>query len=126
MAIIFPDIEKALVAYLKTCLGSSVYVATKKPAADATQPSKVVVVSATLSSEKERVTRYGGVVVDVYANTYADASALGYLTESYLRDCTTGGIKKVMIITGPVRLGDETEQEKRSISAEVVVKAIDN
>lgn len=123
MAIIFPDIEKTLVSHLKSALGSSVYVATKKAPADATQPQKQVVVSASFAGDRDPVSRFAGVVVEVYANTYAEASTLALLTEAHLRTCTGDQIKRVDIITGPVRLGDETEQEKRSISAEVVVKA---
>lgn len=125
MAIIYPDIEKTLVAHLKSQLGTGVRVATKKPAADATQPAKLVVVSVAYAGDKEPVTRFAGVVVDVYADTYAQASTLAFQTEAALRTATGDSIKKVTIITGPIRLGDETEQEKRSISAEVVVKATD-
>lgn len=123
MAIIYPDVEKTLVAHLKSALGSTVYVATKKAPADATQPQKQVVVSVALAGDKTPVSRFAGVVVEVYADTYAEASTLALLTEAYLRTCTGEHIKSVDIIAGPIRLGDETEQEKRSISAEVVVKA---
>lgn len=125
MSIIYTDIEKTLVAYLKTALGSSIYVATKKAAADATQPEKQVILQVSWAGEKSRVTRFAGLIVDIYADTYEDASTLAFQVEALLRDATVDPIKLVSIIAGPVRIGEQTPQEKRSISAEVVAKATD-
>lgn len=123
MAVIYPDIEKTLVSHLQTALGSGVHVATKKVAPDLEQPAQQVVITASWANDKEQMLKYAGLVVEVYADTYAAASSLALLTEAHLRTAVVDGIKKVDIIAGPTRLGDETEQEKRSISAEVVVQA---
>lgn len=125
MSIIYTDIEKTLVAHLKTALGSGVHVGTKKVAPDLTQPAQQVVIQVSWAGQKTLVTRYAGVVLDIYADGDIAASDLALLVEAHLRTATVSPIKQVNIISGPVRLGDETEQEKRSISAEVVVKATD-
>ena len=125
MAVIYPDIEKTLVSHLQAALGNTVRVATKKVAPDQTQPAKQVVVTVAWANDKEQMLKYAGLVVDVYADTYADASTLALLTEAKLRTVVGGSIKRIDIIAGPTRLGDDTQQEKRSISAEVVVQATD-
>ncbi len=125
MAVIYEDIETTLVSYLATALGSSVRVATKKAAPDAVQPAKQVIITVTWGNDKEHVMKYAGVQLEIYALGDIEASNLALLAEAYLRQATVGPIKKVDIIAGPVRLGDETDQEKRSISAEVTVQATD-
>lgn len=125
MAVIYEDIETTLVSYLATALDSSVRVATKKAAPDAVQPAKQVIITVTWGNDKERVMKYAGVQLEIYASGDIEASNLALLAEAYLRQATVGPIKKVDIIAGPVRLGDETDQEKRSISAEVTVQATD-
>ena len=69
--------------------------------------------------------RYAGVVIDCYADDYASASELAYLVESGLRSLTSENIKHVSITAGPSRMGEESGQEHRAISAEVVVQAYD-
>lgn len=128
MAVIYADIEKTLVAHLQTALGSTVYVATKKHAPGTTEspePSKQVVVMVNWAGDKEQMIKYAGIVIEVFADTYADASTLALQVEAHLREATVGAIKKVSIIAGPIRIGDNTAQEKRSISAEAVVQAAD-
>lgn len=123
----YPDIEKTLVSHLQTSLGSGVYVATKKPAPDAVDvPTEQVVVNVAYANEKEVVTRYAGVVIDIYAEDYGTASDLAFMVEGYLRTVIGEQIKKVDIITGPVRTSEEGEQERRSISAELVVKGYED
>ena len=127
MPVKYNDIEKDLVAAIKTGLAdSTVRVGTMKLPAGKTEPPKQVVISATLGSEVEVMLRYGQVVIDIYANDYATASDLAYKVESLLRRATGANIKHVTLQTGPVRLGDDSGQERRSLSAEVVVKATDN
>ncbi len=127
MAIIYPDIEKVLVAHLQNSLGNDVRVATKKTPADQTPPAKEVVVVVAYAGDKEpsQVLKFAGVVLDIYANDYATASTLALQTEAALRQATGNEIKFVEIIAGPTRLAEETPQERRSISAEVTVKATD-
>jgi hypothetical protein len=127
MAIIYPDIEKVLVAHLASALGETVRVGTVKTPADQTPPSREVVITASYSADKvpAQVLKFAGVVLDVYADTYEEASTLGLQAEAALRQATGDEIKFVEILAGPIRLADETPQEKRSISAEVTVKATD-
>lgn len=124
----YPDIEKTLVSHLQNSLGSGVYVATKKPAPDieADVPTSQVVVNVAYSNEKEVVTRYAGVVLDIYAEDYATASNLAFITEGYLRTVVGDQIKKVEVLVGPVRVTEDGEQERRSISAELVVKGYED
>lgn len=126
MAIKYNDIEIDLVAAIKTGLNdTSVRVGTMKLPATNSEPPKQVVISATLGAEVEVMIRYGQVVIDVFANDYATASDLAYKVESILRRATGTNIKHVSVQTGPVRLGDDSGQERRSLSAEVTVKAAD-
>ena len=125
MPIIYPDIEKVLVAYLKDSLGSDVRVGTVKLGPDSPLPAKQVVVTVSWASTKEVVTRYAGVQVECFADTYEDASELGLTVDAVLRTATVGPIKAVFILAGPIRFADESGQEKRAISAEVVVQATD-
>lgn len=123
--IIYPDIEKTLVAYLEGVLDSEVRVGTIKLAGDQEQPAKQVVVQVTYSNDRSPVTRFAGVVVDIFADTYEDASDLAFLVEAYLRECKGEQIKKVELIAGPARIGEQTQQERRSLSLEVTVKGSD-
>lgn len=127
MAIIYPDIESALVSSLQTSLGNTVRVGTIKTPADQTPPAREVVISVAYAGDKEpaRVLKFAGVVLDVYADTDLDATALALLAEAHLRNATGDAIKFVEIIAGPTRIAEETPKFRRSISAEVTVKAID-
>lgn len=124
--IIYPDIETVLVEYLKNDFGAGVYVSVKKAPADLTpKPEFQVIVNVSPSAQKTAVTRYANVLVECYADTYAGANELGLYTEALLREATTTGhIKSVEILVGPVRIADESAYEKRNISAEVVIKAV--
>ena len=126
MAVIYPDIETTLVTHFKSVLSSDVYVATKKHPPTRTlalMPTKQLVINVSWANDRDVVTKFAGVVLEVYAPDDITASNLALEVEAKLRNSIGAVIKKVDIIAGPVRLGDETEQEKRSISAEVVVKA---
>ena len=123
--IIFPDIEITLVDVLSDYF-EDVRVATKKAPADQ-QPSSQIVITATYANEKSvsPVLRYAGVVLDIYADDYATASGLALEATAVLQTATVEGIKQVSIISGPTRMGDDTGQEHRAVSAEVVVRAND-
>lgn len=127
MAIIYPDIETILVAHLSESLGNDVRVGTIKTPADQPLPPKQVVVTVAYAGDKEpsQVLKFAGVVLDIYADTYAEASTLALQAEAALRQSTGNEIKFVEIIAGPTRLAEETPQQRRSISAEVTVKATD-
>lgn len=122
MAVLFPDVEKTLITYLKSALPSGVLVATKKPAADATQPTKQVIINAAYNGEREFVTKFVSLTIDVYADTYANANALGLLVESKIRGCVGDPIKKATVLLGPVRTAEPSEMEKRSLDVELIVK----
>lgn len=125
MGIIYPDVESTLVAHFKSVL-TGVYVATKKHPPvkiGETVPTKQVIITATGAGDRDPVTKYAGVVLEIYANDDITASNLALEVEAKLRNSVGAVIKKVEIIAGPVRLGEDNHQEKRSISAEVVVKA---
>lgn len=128
MAIIYPDIETVLVAHLSESLGNGVRVGTIKTPADQPQPSNQVVVTVAYAGDKEpsQVLKFAGVVLDIYADTYEDASGLALQAEAALRNAIVAGpIKFVEIIAGPIRVAEETSQQRRSISAEVTVKGTD-
>ena len=124
----YPDIEPQIVASLVSWLDdSSVRVATRKKPPTDTEPSKQVIVTVAYSNEKPEtpLLRYAGVVIDVFATGYAATSDLAYQVEAGLRNLTGANIKKVSITAGPSRMGEESGQEYRVISAEVVVQAYD-
>ena len=124
--IIFPDIEVTVVSYLKSALATagqgSVRVATKHSQPDQALPVEQVVVIAAYNFEDPFVMKLATVTLEVYANTYARANALGLLVESLIRGATGEQIKKVEVRLGPVRTSDEGEQERRSIDVEMTVK----
>lgn len=122
MAVLFPDVEIALITYLKSVLPNGVLVATKKPAADATQPVKQVIISAAYNGERDFVAKVVSLTVDVYADTYANANSLGLLVESKIRGCVGDPIKKATVLLGPVRTAEPSEMEKRSLDIELIVK----
>lgn len=131
--LIFPDIEKTLVAYFKQALedhgselATDVRVATKHSQPDETTPSKQLVIVASYNQETlDRVTRLGTVTLDVYADDYATASSLALLVEALVRECTGADIKKAELRLGPVRTTEEGQQERRSLDVEVIVKGTD-
>lgn len=129
MGTIFPDVEKALVAFLKPLL-SGVTVATVKPAAGTSPyPGKVVTVRADGGSQLERgITRSELVGVNVYATSYADASDLARLVEAHVRNAAgVGGIKRVETELSPTRVVDPStdSSHQRYMTFSVVTKATD-
>ena len=122
MAVLFPDVEVALVAYLKSALPNDVFVATKKPAADVSNPAQQVIINAAYNTEREFVTKVVSLTVDVYADTYANANQLGLLVESKIRGCVGDTIKRARVLLGPVRTAEPSDMEKRSLDIELIVK----
>jgi hypothetical protein len=127
--VIFPDIEVSLVTYLKSALVGAnepnVRVGTKKSQPDQTRPVEQVVVIASYDFEVEYVTKNATATIEVYANSYARANRLGLLVESLIRGAVGEEIKRVRVRLGPVRTTDESDQERRSIDVELVVKGSD-
>ena len=129
MAVIFPDIEKTLVAYFNAALpshgASGVRVATKKAQPDDVQPAKELVITAAYNREQDYVLRSASVTLEVYADTYANANALSLLVAALVRGCTTDGIKNAEVVLGPTRIGEDGTQEKRYLDVQLMVKGSD-
>ena len=132
MAVIFPDIEKTLVSYLSAALaanGSStaqnVRVGTIKAQADETTPAKEVVVTAAYNREQNYVTKTASVTLEVYAADYKTANELSLLVEALIRGCTGEEIKMAEVRMGPVRIAEDSTQEKRYLDVGLVVKGKD-
>lgn len=122
--LIFPDIEKILVAYFNEALADQgVRVGTKFAQPDEETPDKQLIIIASLDQETaDRVTRQGTVTLEVYASDYSTASELGYLVESLVRGATVQGIKRTTVRLGPVRTTEDSQLERRSLDVEVVVQ----
>jgi hypothetical protein len=134
MATIFPDVEKLIVARLKSALSASslpyasnVFVATKKPAPDVSPyPARIVTVRADGGMQRVRgITKTERVGLNVYADTYSDASTLALFVESLMRTFNWGDVKLVETVMSPVRVDNEAVQEQRYMTFELVVKASD-
>lgn len=136
MATIFPDVEKLVVAVIRDGLDamsdpffSDVVVATIKPAADVKPyPSKVVTVRGDGGTALERdITRLERVGVNVYANTYANASEIARTVESIVRAARPDGVKLVSTTLSPIRVDtpSTTAPEQRYMTFELTVKAVD-
>jgi hypothetical protein len=126
--LIFPDIEKVLVAYFNEALASEgVRVATKFSQPDEETPDKQLIIIASLDQTTgDRVTRLGSVTLEVYASDYPTASALGYQVEALVRGATINGIKRADVRLGPVRTTEDSQLERRSLDVEVVVQGYES
>jgi hypothetical protein len=130
-AVIFPDVEKVLVADIKTKLTArsesytnGVTVATIKPAPDVSPyPSKIVVIRSDGGPELDHVRKLERVSVLVYANTYADASNLARMVQALFRTTTGEDIKQVTAVLSPVRVDEEGPQQARYMTFEIITKA---
>lgn len=128
MAIVFPDVEKLLVAHLQTALnthyGSGVVrVATKKAPAETTPyPSREVIVSAQYQGVRENVIQEATAVLEVYANTYENASDLGLVTGALVVTISRQYVKRAVVSVGPIRLLEDSTQEKRTLSVDLTLK----
>lgn len=136
MGTIFPDVEVALRAAIVAGLAgssnpvaSNVTVATIKPAPTVTPyPSRIVVIRSDGAAQKERdITREELVGVNVYANTYGDASNLAALVEAICRSVKAGPIKLIETMMSPTRVDTEStaSPEQRYMTLRVTVKASD-
>ena len=123
--VIFPDVEKVLVAYFKSAyqsVGQTVRVGTKKTPPDKTQPAKELVISVAYGRENESVLKTCSVTLEVFASSNEDANTLGLLTESLVRNSVGSVIKKAEVLVGPVRVAEESTREKRYLDVSLVVK----
>lgn len=131
MTVIFPDIEKVLVAGLKAALAarvepiaSNVYVATKKPAPDFTPyPSKIVQIRADGGPQLDDVRKTERIGVNVWCATYADANELSYFVAALMKTLTGDHVKFVNMVLSPIRIDEASTEEHRYLTFELVVKA---
>jgi len=125
--IIYPDIEKILVSFLKTRLSAiagyeNVKVSTIKSMDDKLSE---VIINGNYNGDISQVHRTASAVIDVYSDTYEKASSLSLLIDSLIREATVEGIKKVEVVLGPTRTAESSQSERRSLSVDFVVKAND-
>lgn len=131
MTVIFPDIEKVLVAALKTALlardepiAANVYVATKKPAPDySPYPSKMVILRADGGPQLDDVRKTERIGVNVWCDTYANANELSYLVAALMKTLTGDSVKYVNMVLSPIRIDEASTEEHRYMTFELVVKA---
>ena len=129
-AVIFPEIEKVLVAAIKAELDSrsepyaaSVYVATKKPAADVNPyPARIVVIRSDGGTQQDWIRKSERVGITIWANDYAQASELARLIEALAITLTGNEIKLSRIILSPVRIDEPGPQECRYLTLELITK----
>jgi hypothetical protein len=128
--VIFPDIEKVLVADLKAALldreesyAQNVYVSTIKPAVDKKPyPSRIITFRNDGGPRLDHVRKLERIGVNIWCDTYADANALTRLVEALLEDLTGEEIKMVNITLSGVRVNEEGPQEHRYITLELITK----
>jgi hypothetical protein len=129
-AVIFPDIEKVLVAAFKADLESrdeayaeNVYVATKKPAANISPyPSKILIVRSDGGPKLDWVRKSERVGITIWADDYADASNLARLVEALSITMTGESIKLSQVVLSPIRIDEPGPQECRYMTLELITK----
>jgi hypothetical protein len=130
-AVIFPDVEKVLVAGLKNELenrtetfANNVSVSTKKPAPDVKPyPRRIITIRSDGGPELDHVRKLERVGVTIWCDTYSDASDLARLVEALFRTMTGESIKMVTVSLSPIRLDEEGPQECRYMTLELITKA---
>lgn len=129
MTVIFPDIEKLLVEHLQASLeaigsplATSVRVSTKKASAGVTGLDKEVVVIGAYGQNSGPVLKQATANIEVYALDYEEASTLALLIGALITTIPGEHIKKSVVIIGPIREDEAGTQEKRSMSADLIVK----
>jgi hypothetical protein len=126
MAVIFPDIERELVAYLQDALAGhgtgTIRVATKKAQPDETAPDFDVVLTVAYNGQRDYVLREAALVVEVYGLDYGATSELALTVAALIPDVAGETIKNAVLRVGPVRLPDEGPYEKRSLDVLLTVK----
>ena len=129
-AVIFPDVEKVLVAAFNSELAArsesyaqDVVVATKKPAADQVPyPSRILIIRSDGGPKLDWVRKAERVGITIWANTYADASDLARLVEAITVTMTGESIKLAQIVLSPIRIDEAGPQECRYMTLELITK----
>jgi hypothetical protein len=127
MAVIFPDIEPLIVDHLTASLALSgvtgVRIGTKKLPAGTTAPATAeVVVIGNYTGTLDDVRSDATLTIDVYSQSYANASEIGLLVGALIVQIPGEHVKRAVVSLGPVRLEDEAPLEKRSLSVDLIVK----
>ena len=125
--VIYPDIEKILISYIKSTLNiiagyETVYVSTVKSGKDNLNE---VIITGSYNTDITKVTRNASAVIDVYGQSYNEANTLSLLVDAIIREATVEGIKRVDVVVGPTRTAEASQSEKRSISIDLTVKGND-
>jgi hypothetical protein len=129
-AVIFPDVEKVLVAAVKAELearsetyAQDVHVSTIKPAADLVPyPTRIIVIRADGGPKLDWVRKSERVGIQIWANTYADASDLARLIEALSVTMTGESIKLSQVVLSPIRVDEAGPQECRYMTLELITK----
>lgn len=130
MSVIFPDPEKSIVSGLVALLdgraepiASEVYVATKMPPASLLPyPSKIVTVRSDGGPKLDEVRQFIRIGINIYADTYADASELAYFVDALGEELCGEEIKMVRTVLSPTRVPEDSEQEHRYLTWEIITK----
>ena len=129
-AVIFPDVEKVLVAAISAELetrsesyAQNVYVATKKPSADKNPyPSRIITIRSDGGPKLDWVRKAERIGITIWADTYADASDLARLIEALAVTLTNDSIKLSQVILSPIRIDEAGTQECRYMTLELITK----
>jgi hypothetical protein len=129
MAIIFPDVEAIVVAYLSEALEArteaftdDVFVSTNKLQSNASEPDRQVIITGSYGRELDVIRKESTLTIDVFTKDYEEATNLSNMVAALINDCTGQYIKYVEVTLGPVRILEESTSEQRSISVDLVVK----
>jgi hypothetical protein len=131
--VIFPDVEKVLVAALKAELNSrsepiaaNVTVATIKPTPQQKPyPTKIIVVRSDGGTHLDHVRRMERLGLSIFADTYAEASELARLVEALVRMLTSDEIKLIDVVLSPIRIDEASLQEHRYMTLQIITKGTD-
>lgn len=129
MAIIFPDVEKLIVSYLRTALDergmNDVRVGTIKTSPGDNQPDAEVVITGAYTGSLDYLRGDATLTVEVYAGNYQDASELALIIGALVVEVPRDQVKRCVVSLGPVRTTEQGQQERRSLSVDLIVKGQD-
>ena len=130
MAVIFPDLEPLIVSHISDELADNgitdVHVAAKKlPPGTVDAPANQVVVQVNYENLRDKVLRNANLMLEVYAETLADANELAQLVIAITPSVVGNEIKFCEVSFGPTRLPEESKSEKRGIAFDMVIKGTD-
>jgi len=132
-SVIFPDVEKVLVAAIAAELSSrsepvaaNVHVSTIKPSPQKTPyPSKIITLRSDGGTHLDHVRRMERLGLSIFADTYAEASELARLVEAVVRTLTGNEIKLINVVSSPIRIDEKSDQEHRYMTLEIITKGSD-